>query len=126
MPPAPVASDIRGPLVLLVEDDPIQRRLFARIVAPLGVRVVTAGSAEEAIQILHDRQFAVVVVDLGLPGLSGADIVARIRPRVLLLSGRDGDELRSIAELCGADAWLEKNGDAKDLCAAVARLIAAK
>ena len=67
--------------ILLVDDD--ARNLYAleRILAELGHEVVTARSGDEALRQLLDREFALILMDVQMPGLDGYDTVAMIRSR---------------------------------------------
>ncbi len=67
--------------VLLVEDEPVSRRLAEHALAVWGWRVVSAESAEAALELPEPGRFAVVVTDMELPGLSGAALVAGLRVR---------------------------------------------
>jgi DNA-binding response OmpR family regulator len=98
--------------LLLVEDDEAIRRSLARGLVELGATVSTAGSAVEAIQALAAQRPDAVVLDLGLPDLDGADVLALIRAQgdlpVLIATARDGD--REMVRLldAGADDYLVK------------------
>ncbi len=72
--------------VLLVEDEPVARRLAERALASWGWQVVSAESAEAALDRADADaaalvRFAVVVTDMELPGCSGAALVAALRAR---------------------------------------------
>lgn len=109
--------------VLVVDDSAADRALLVAALEPLDVQILEATSAAEAIELMRSRpQPAVLVVDLKLPGLSGADLIERLRPRALLLSAHDVDVLRAAAEQCGA-SWLQKRGDTEALVTTVARML---
>ena len=65
--------------LLVVEDDPTQLNSLVELLAGDDVEVVTAASAETALEALHGRRFDCVVLDLGLPEMSGADLLDRVR-----------------------------------------------
>jgi len=67
--------------VLLVEDEPVSRRLAERALAVWGWRAVSAGSAEAALALAVPGRFVAVVTDMELPGRSGAALVAELRAR---------------------------------------------
>jgi PAS domain S-box-containing protein len=67
--------------VLLVEDDALIRMGTADMLAELQYQVLEAGSAEEALALLGKEQVAIVISDLGLPGLSGEELCREIRRR---------------------------------------------
>jgi len=98
--------------LLLVEDDEGIRRSLARGLVEQGATVSTASTAVEAIQALAVERPDAVVLDLGLPDLDGADVLALIRAQsdlpVLIGTARDGD--REMVRLldAGADDYLVK------------------
>lgn len=108
--------------ILLVDDDDDGAALFARMLRPLNVQVIRAASAEEALDLMAREGFALMVVDVRLPGLSGPDLVHRLRPRVLLMSGLPEDELAEKARGAGVQ-WLRKTGDVQALREAIARML---
>ncbi len=73
--------------VLVVEDDAIQRQHVMGMLEPLDATAVGASSGEEALEALAGSRFDCVVVDLGLPGLSGWEVIDHIRAT---------EELRSV------------------------------
>lgn len=88
MPPA-------RPVVLVVEDEPIQRMDAVDLVEDLGFEAVEAASAEAAITILESRpDIRVVFTDIDMPhGFDGIKLAAAIRDRwppieIIIVSGR--------------------------------------
>lgn len=77
--PDPVAQKNRR--VLLVEDDMLIRMASADMLADLGYDVSEAGSAEEALPLLEQRNIDILVTDLGLPGMSGEQFCRAVRDR---------------------------------------------
>jgi len=65
--------------VLLVEDDFLIRLNAADLLQELGHEVAEATSAEEALPLLRETSFDVLLTDLGLPAMSGAELAARAR-----------------------------------------------
>ncbi|MCU0683421.1 MAG: response regulator, partial [Polyangiaceae bacterium] len=80
-PDATVASAERRPGVLLVDDKPANLLALDALVTPLGATTVQALSGEEALARLADDEFALVVLDVQMPGLNGFDTLARLRER---------------------------------------------
>lgn len=77
------SNDGRGSAirVLLVEDEaPIQRAL-ARYLRQAGISVCAAFTAEEALAVMDQEPFDVVVTDVGLPGQDGVALMEEIRCR---------------------------------------------
>jgi two-component system cell cycle sensor histidine kinase/response regulator CckA len=72
-----------GGTVLFVEDQDAVRRLGERALASAGWTVLTADSAETALQMVGSgRELAAIVTDLDLPGLDGAGLVGELRARL--------------------------------------------
>lgn len=70
-------------LVLIIDDDPAQRRILADIVRRLGYVTKTAQDSEQALQILDDSEpgsIALVLLDLVMPGMRGMEVLKRIAP----------------------------------------------
>lgn len=68
-----------APLVLAVDDHPINRDLLARQLKLLGLRVETAGNGGEALLMWRDRQFAMVITDCHMPEMDGYALTRAIR-----------------------------------------------
>ena len=75
------AGTAGGGLVLLVEDEPVSRRLAQRALAAWGWQVLPADSAEAALEQIGSARLAAVVTDMELPGRSGAALVTELRVR---------------------------------------------
>lgn len=88
---------VRQANVLLVEDDPTCRRLFAMILAEMGCTVITAASGEEALSMLYSEDSCdLVLTDVVMPGMSGIELAKRAHdarpglPVVLVTGQPDG------------------------------------
>jgi signal transduction histidine kinase/DNA-binding response OmpR family regulator/HAMP domain-containing protein len=72
--------------LLVVEDDPVQRQHLVDLMASVDARTTAVGTGEEALALLEDQRFDCLVLDLGLPGLSGWKVIDHIRSRRALHS----------------------------------------
>jgi two-component system cell cycle response regulator DivK len=68
-----------GPNVLLVEDDPAGRRLYARWLIDAGFRVDEAHNGLQALERALESVPDVVVTDLDIPGIDGFELTRRLR-----------------------------------------------
>lgn len=73
-------SDPR-PALLLVDDRPENLLALEAVLEPLGHDMVRAGSGEEALRQLLARDFAVIILDVQMPGLDGFETAAEIKQR---------------------------------------------
>lgn len=117
--------------VLVVDDSLTSRMLERSILDAAGYDVTTAASAEEALEIARGRTFALFVVDVEMPGMSGLELVALMRadpalsatPAVLVTSRASPEDRRRGLE-AGARAYIVKGEFAEDeFLDAVRRLI---
>jgi DNA-binding response OmpR family regulator len=113
--------------VLLVEDDTVLADGLTRVLAASGMRVELATDGLAADQLLQKSTPAVVVLDIGLPGIDGFEVVRRLRARastvpVLLLTARDAVEDRVRGLELGADDYLVKPFATPELVARIRAL----
>jgi DNA-binding response OmpR family regulator len=103
--PGPVAESAADRLALVVDDEEGVRAMLVEILSRAGFSCLEAGSAEEALTLLDTRSPQLGVLDIALPGLSGAELAWKIRRRLpglplVALSGRlsewDADDLRDL------------------------------
>src|SRR4051812_37431516 len=74
---APLASS-----VLVVDDERVVCDVFARLLAnEHGIAVALAASAEEALELLGERRFDLMITDKNLPGMGGVELIAEARRR---------------------------------------------
>lgn len=69
-------------LILIVDDNGDSREVVADILAYNGFSVDAAPSAEAALDKLRQQQYAGIVIDLRLPGMSGWDLIETIREQI--------------------------------------------
>jgi PAS domain S-box-containing protein len=101
--------------VLLVEDEPSVRAIALRILKSAGYLVLSAGNAQEALQLSaqHDGPIELMLTDVVMPGLNGkqlADRLAQTRPdtRVLFMSGYADEALGERGVRSGSGQLLDK------------------
>lgn len=114
-------SDPEKPLVLVIDDEPQIRRLLNVTLEANAYRVLTATTGQEGLVLAAQHRPAVVILDLGLPDLSGQEVLRRLREwsdtPLLILSVQD-DEAGKVAALdAGADDYVTKPFNTSELLA---------
>ena len=124
---APVGT---GERVLVVDDEADICALVAYHLAKAGFRVSTASTGPEALASAREEQPALVVLDLMLPGLSGYEVLSRMRAdegtrdvAVLMLTARREEEDRIRGLSLGADDYLTKPFSPQELVLRVAAIL---
>ena len=67
--------------ILFIEDDPMNRRVVGDMLDVAGASMVGAESAEIGLQLIDEQEFAMVLLDLRMPGMDGFEALKRIRAR---------------------------------------------
>jgi DNA-binding response OmpR family regulator len=88
------AESTPGRRILIVDDDRALRLALSTLLADAGHQIESAGDGPEALTLLHDRPFDIVLLDIGLPSMSGLDLLARARalatpPLVIMMTADD-------------------------------------
>src|SRR6478735_6068317 len=117
-----------GGRVLVVEDDDAVRSAVDRGLGVHGFEVSSVADAESAMEIVARRRPDVMIVDIGLPGMSGVELCTRLRgldvdTPILILSARDpvGDRVAGLQ--AGADDYVVKPFSLDELAARVHALL---
>src|SRR5215471_11505506 len=100
------------PRLLIVDDDVQLVRMLEEFLAADGFPVRHAETGEAALDLLTREDFALVILDVMLPGQSGLDVLQRLRlagdTPVLMLTARGGDDDKVLGLELGADDYLAK------------------
>jgi two-component system KDP operon response regulator KdpE len=100
------------PRILVVDDEPQIVRALGVNLKALGYRVDTAGSGEEALRRAADHRPDAVILDLGLPGVDGIEVIRGLRGwtnvPIIVLSVRDAEREKIAALDAGADDYVTK------------------
>lgn len=130
--PAAKEPEAAPPDLLVVDDARFFREVVLDILKPLGLRTVTAGDGEEAMEFLRRMRPRLVIIDLKLPKMDGYQLIRKIRTepalsgiRLLAMSSvlRQEDEIRKVM-LAGADDFLNKSFTPQQLLQLVSKLLA--
>jgi DNA-binding NarL/FixJ family response regulator len=119
------------PGLLLVDDHAIVREGLKRVLAPIAGEwsLHEASSGFEALDCLRRQPIALTVVDLSMPGMTGLELIHRIRGefssvKILVLSMQAEDQYALRAFKAGADGYVSKDSAATTLVAAVRKVAA--
>jgi two-component system KDP operon response regulator KdpE len=109
------------PKVLIVDDDDQIREALRRGLRARDYDVLTAGNGETALHVLTGAAVDVVVLDLGLPGIDGHEVIRRLRAftdvPVVVLSVRESQSEKVAALDAGADDYVVKPFGMEELLA---------
>jgi len=123
--PIPPADD--APHLLVVDDDRRIRDLLSRFLASEGYRISTAGSATEARAKLSGLSFDLLILDVMMPGETGFEFARSIRQTstvpILMLTARDQTESRITGLESGADDYVAKPFEPRELSLRVASIL---
>lgn len=107
-------EELKG-TVLVVDDQPLIVRMVARLLRLRGIDVHTHHRSFGLLNRIADLKPSLVLLDVEMPGIDGAELTSLIRKdpalsgcRVVLHSGLPEQELARIASSCGADGYLAK------------------
>ncbi len=116
--------------ILLVEDDNHSRRISSTALRASGFEVHEAAAGGEGVRLAHSLRPDLVVMDIGMPGMSGLEATHRIKrelapdpPIVLVLTARVLQSDVESARNAGCDSFLAKPIDPFDLVHEVKRLL---
>ena len=123
--PATLPDD--APHLLVVDDDRRIRDLLSRFLAGEGYRVTTAETAADARAKLKSLSFDLLILDLMMPGESGFDLAKAIRGSssvpILMLTARDAAESRIKGLEIGADDYLSKPFEPRELSLRIGNIL---
>ena len=113
--------------ILLVDDERHIRRAVSEELVAEGYSVESAGTGEEAVRLMDRILPDLVILDLGLPGMSGLDVCREVRSRhpevrCIMLTSFADDEALFAAIMAGASGYVLKQVRGSDLIDAIRRV----
>lgn len=113
---------------LVIEDDPDLREQVSKFLSAEGFAVDTAADGQNGAYIAEEYPADIAVIDLGLPGMSGIDLIRQVRKSgrkypILILTARDGWQSKVEGLEAGADDYLVKPFHKEELLARVRALV---
>ena len=116
-----------APHLLVVDDDRRIRALLSRFLLGEGYRVTTAETAQEGRAKLESLKFDLLILDVMMPGENGFDFARAVRVSstvpILMLTARDEKESRIMGLEIGADDYLAKPFEPRELSLRVANIL---
>ena len=107
--------------VLVVDDDAQMRTAVTNALRARGYEVLSANTGETALALTAEEDLDLVLLDLGLPGIEGHEVIARLRAwselPVIVISVRESQEEKVAALDAGADDFVTKPFGMKELLA---------
>jgi DNA-binding response OmpR family regulator len=124
---------VSEPLVLVADDDEDILLLVTTRLRRDGFNIISARSGDEALTLVRERRPALAVLDIGMPGLDGVQVLEQIRADddlrtmlvVLLTAKAQESDVRRGFD-AGADAYVKKPFSPADLSARVRELLGAE
>ncbi len=117
--------------VLVVDDDPVIRRLLIQVLQRADHAVMTAEHGGEGLQRLEEALVDLVVVDLSMPEMDGMEMLRRVRSTnkfqnlpVIMLTASGQERDAETAKEVGVNEFLTKPFSSRELRDAVSRLLA--
>ncbi|MEA2991789.1 MAG: two-component system, OmpR family, phosphate regulon response regulator OmpR [Alphaproteobacteria bacterium] len=127
MNPTPATPADDAPHLLVVDDDRRIRDLLSRFLATEGYRVTTAETAADARAKLDGLRFDLLILDVMMPGETGFELARAIRQTsavpILMLTARDEKESRIEGLEIGADDYLSKPFEPRELSLRIANIL---
>lgn len=110
------------PLVLMVDDDSFQHRLLEKMLAAEALECIFATSAEQGLELMHQRRPRVVLMDINMPDVDGVEATRRIKAArqfqgipVVMVTGLGTRDRVVESRLAGASGFLVKPLDREAL-----------
>ncbi len=112
-----------GETILVVDDEPKLVKTVRAYLENAGFRVVTAGDGQMALTVYRHEKPALVILDLGLPGMDGLDVARSLRRDsnvpIIMLTARVDETDKLIGLELGADDYVTKPFSPRELVARV-------
>lgn len=109
--------------ILVVEDDVQIRKFICYCLENNNYQYITASNGQDALRKIFYENIDLILLDLGLPDMDGADIIQRLREfseiPIIVVSARDKDKDKADALELGADDYLTKPFSATELVARI-------
>lgn len=117
-----------GDLVLLVDDEPSIIQLAQMYLEKEGFQVISVGDGKHALAVTREKKPALIVLDVMLPGVDGFEVCRQLRAEdnpvlILMLTARDEDIDKIVGLELGADDYMTKPFNPRELVARVKAML---
>ena len=117
-------------LILIVEDNPKNLKLVRDILQVTGYQTIEAATGEEGVRMAQERQPALILMDIQLPGISGIEALQRLRadkatravPVIAVTASVMAQERQKVMA-AGFDGWQGKPISVRELLGTVRQLL---
>jgi len=116
--------------VLVIDDDPVIRKIIATILVRQGHQVVAASDGKEGLAAVEAQKPDVAIIDVMMPGIDGYEVTRRLRQDpdlihlpILILTGRSELQEKLNAFEAGADDYMSKPFEPAELIARLSKLL---
>ena len=107
--------------ILIVDDEPDTLGLIELTLETAGYQVTTAGSGDQAVGLLENDSFDLLLLDIMMPGMTGFQVIETLResnvdiPPLVFLTAKNREEDIEMGKRLGAAAYLKKPTTRGDL-----------
>lgn len=120
-----------APSIIIVEDEKDVREVMAEMMSYFGYDTLIVPSGEDALNSLRDRNFDLIITDLGLPGIDGRELVRRIRlggidTPILITTGVELENNKTELERYASCDFIQKPFKVDDLNLKISELLQQK
>ncbi len=116
--------------ILIVDDEPQNRKLLEALLRPEGYLTQSAANGEEALALIAERPPDLILLDVMMPGMDGFEVATRLKANpatasipIIMVSAQDGRGARMIGLNSGAEEYLTKPVDRAELWLRVRNLL---
>jgi DNA-binding response OmpR family regulator len=115
--------------ILVVDDEPDTLGLIELTLQTAGYNVRTAANGDQALTLILNDTFDLILLDIMMPGMTGFDLVQTLQdrgadiPPIVYLTAKSRDEDREMGETLGAAAFLTKPTTRGDLIDTIASIL---
>jgi two-component system cell cycle sensor histidine kinase/response regulator CckA len=119
--------------ILIVDDEPYNRRSLETMLTPEGFQVLMASSGEEALAMVAEQLPDLILLDFMMPGIDGCQVATRIRSQpttknipIIMITALDDRDAQMRGLSAGAEEFLTHPVDRRQLCMRVRNLLRLK